>query len=175
MVSYTNFTTCYTKYLLGHSWVRDLVNNLLIDVTVWADKTFNFTEFTSLKMVYFDQLLGAALCWRLYIPTSSCVLFAMHIISYYDTVYSSTHSFLCRQKNCINKIGIRLLYNLWNRGGSLTQTLIFNEKFWFQKFLQCNTLCSIPFDSLLFGSVVFNFLPLLDLLLLWQNWLFFHA
>ena len=39
MVSYTNFTTRYTKYLLGHSWVRDLVNNLLIDVTVWADKT----------------------------------------------------------------------------------------------------------------------------------------
>ena len=41
---------------------------------------------TSSKVVYFDQLLGAVLCRRLYIPTSSCVLFAIHIISYYDKI-----------------------------------------------------------------------------------------
>ena len=35
-------------------------------------------------MVYFDQLFGYVLCRRLYIPTSSCVLFAIHIISNYD-------------------------------------------------------------------------------------------
>ena len=44
----------------------------------------NFT-LTSSKVVYFNQLLGAVLCWRLYIPASSCVLFTIHIISCNDT------------------------------------------------------------------------------------------
>ena len=37
----------------------------------------NFSDFTSTlsRVVYFDQLLGAVLCWRLYIPTSYWVLF----------------------------------------------------------------------------------------------------
>ena len=38
-------------------------------------------------MVYFDQLLGAVLCRRLCIPTSSCVLLTIHFKSYYDTTH----------------------------------------------------------------------------------------
>ena len=62
-----------------------------------------FSDFTLtlLKVVHFDQLLGAVLCRVLYIPISSMVLLVLCLISYHDTHISLNEN--VHTKHLLNK------------------------------------------------------------------------
>ena len=71
----------------------------------------NFSDFilTLLKVVYFDQLLGAVLCQVLYIPISSSVLLVLCLIFFHDSLTKRVCSLICARSahyNSVDKVKV---------------------------------------------------------------------